>query len=198
MSQNALNSITAELNGKEEILMKKKIVALGKHYNVMDKDKNNICSVHLSWGQNLGGESISQYGGKWIGRSMKYTYKIKDNQDELALEVKKYAGSWKTSFEVVEPETGTIIGKILLKRSFLIGGIKARWTKSDSDDPVMTVKGNVMRRKYLIVGSDGKEIAKIRHKIVAVRDVWPIKLYDKKMGLQAIIFAAVLDFEKEM
>ena len=50
MTQNALNSIMAELNGKEEVLMKKKIVALGKHYNVMDKDKNTICSVHLSWG----------------------------------------------------------------------------------------------------------------------------------------------------
>ena len=197
MAQNALNSIMAELNGKEEVLMKKKIVALGKHYNVMDKDKNPICSVHLSWGQNLGGQAISQYG-KWLGRSMKYTYRINDNQDNLALEVKKYAGSWKTSFEVVEPEAGTVLGRILLKRSFLIGGIKARWAKSDSDDPVMTVNGNVMRRKYLIIGSNGNEIAKIRHKIVAVRDVWPIKIHDTNMGLQAIIFAAVLDFEKEM
>ena len=129
---------------------------------------------------------------------MKYTYKINDNQDNLALEVKKYAGSWKTSFEVVEPESGTVIGKILLKRSFLIGGIKARWAKSENDDPIMTVKGNVMRRKYLIIGSNGAEIAKIRHKIVAIRDVWPIKIHDQTMGLQAIIFAAVLDFEKEM
>ena len=198
MTQQAYDAILKAVENKNEILMKKKIIALGKHYNVMDKDKNTLCSVHLSLWQNMGGEGMSRYVGKWAGRSMKYTYLIKDAQENIGLEVRKYNGSWKTAFEVVEPDSNVIMGKIWLKRSFLIGGIKARWVNKENDNPLITVKGNVMRRKYRMLSPDGKEIAKVRHKIVAVRDVWKLEIKDTNKDLEAIIFAAVLDFEKEM
>ncbi|MHB8360876.1 MAG: LURP-one-related/scramblase family protein [Thermoplasmataceae archaeon] len=198
MTQQAYESVIKAVGNHSEILMKKKIIALGKHYNVMDKEKNTLCSVHLSLWQNMGGEAMSRYVGKWLGRSMKYTYEIKDDQDNIALEVRKYSGGWTTSFEVVEPDSNNVIGKIWLKRKFLTGGMKAMWVDKGSENPLITVKGNIMRRKYRMLSPDGKEIAKVRHKVVAVRDVWKIQINDPKHNLEAIIFAAVLDFEKEM
>ena len=198
MSKNALENVTSSLKGNRELLMKKKIISLGKNYTIMDKSHNPLCYVRLNWGSNVGGTIVSNYAGKWAGRMMNYTYTVSDKEDQTALEIRKSGGSWKARFDVAEPETGERIGIIDLKRTFLIGGIRANWLDPKSGQIMIATKGNVIRRKYRMVDGSGNEIAKVRHKIAAIRDVWKLETASGNENLHAVIFSTVLDFEKEM
>lgn len=198
MSKQALDRVVESLKGKPELLMQKKILALGKNYTVTDENHNTICFVRLNWGSNMAGNLVSGYMGKWAGRSMSYTYTVNDAEDQNALEIRKSGGAWSSNFEVVEPEQQQRIGIIQLKRTFLIGGIKAQWVNPSSNQTEIVTSGNVMRRKYTMVTPDGSEIAKVRHKIAAIRDTWKLEVSTGEQNLHAVIFATVLDFEKEM
>lgn len=43
MENEPLNNIVKALSGKTELLMKKKILAAGKNYAVMDESQNHLC-----------------------------------------------------------------------------------------------------------------------------------------------------------
>lgn len=197
MTKQALENVMNSLNGKNELLMKKHIVSLGKTYTVMDSDQTPLFMVKLDWGSNMMGNAISGQLGKWAGRMMHYTYSVFDNNQELALEIRKGSGSFKSTFAVTEPESGEQIGSIYMKRS-LIGGMNASWLDTGTNTPTITTKGNVLRRQYSMFDQNQAEIAAVRHKIVAVRDVWKIDVMESSNSLHAVIFATVLDFEKEM
>ncbi len=193
----ALDNITNALNGKEVLLMKKKIIAAGKNYAVMDENQNHLCYVYLSAGQNLAGKLLSSVAGSWAGREMSYTYLIQDSANQNALILKKGAGAWSTTFIMHDAVTEEQVAMISLKRG-LIGGMQAQWTEQSNNQVTMTTKGNVMRRQYAIVDQNQNEIGSVRHKIAAVRDTWSLNLSPHANILNAAIFAAVLDFEKEM
>jgi uncharacterized protein YxjI len=84
-----------------------------------------------------------------------------------------------------------------MKRS-LIGGLKASWIAPGGGQTIMMTKGNIIRRKYRIVDAGGREIGHVRHKILAIRDVWQLQLEGGVNHLYGAIFAAILDFEKKM
>lgn len=197
MSKQALDNINQALAGQSELLMKQKLIQLGKNYWVMDSNQNTICNVRLNWGSNMMGNVLSSQLGKWAGRMMQYTYSVTDTNDQVALEIRKGAGSFKSFFNIVEPDSGENIGGIGLKRS-LVGGMSAEWQDPQSGSTLITTKGNVIRRQYEMVDPSGSQIATVRHKIVAVRDVWQLQITGGTNHLHAVIFATVLDFEKEM
>lgn len=197
MSKQALENIKKSLVGKSELLMKQKIIQLGKNYWVMDSDENTLCNVRLDWGSNMAGNMVSGVAGRWAGRMMHYTYVVSDANNDPALEIRKGSGSFKTYFDVVEPETGERLGGIGLSRS-LVGGMKTAWQDPQSSEIVLTTKGNVLRRQYSMVDGNSNEVASVRHKIVAIRDVWQLRISGMEHQLQAIVFSVVLDFEKEM
>lgn len=197
MAKQALENVINALNGKTQLLMKKHIISLGKIYTVMDENQSPLFTVKLGWGSNMMGNMLSNQMGKWAGRMMNYSYSVYDNNEELALQIQKGSGSFKSTFAVIEPETNENIGSIYLKRS-LIGGMNASWLDASTNTPTITTKGNVIRRQYSMLDQNMAEIASVRHKIVAVRDVWKIEVMDISNSLHAVIFATVLDFEKEM
>ncbi len=197
MSQQALERINGSLSGKTELLMKKKIISLGKNYTVTDLDGNILCFVRLNAGSNIAGNIVSNYGGRWVGRSLSYTYTVYDADDQEALKIVKSGGAWSSNFDVVEPESQQRLGLIQLKRSLILGGMKAQWV-NPSNQLELSTQGNVIRRKYRMVDLSGTEVAKVRHKIVAIRDTWNLEVYGGQHNLHAVVFATVLDFEKEM
>lgn len=197
MSKEALENINNALAGQSELLMKQKLVQLGKNYWVMDSNQKTLCNVRLDMGSNIAGNLISGIAGKWAGRMGKYTYVVSDANDQTALEIRKGSGSFKTFFEITEPDTGETIGGIGLQRS-LVGGMQAVWQEPQSGNPLITTKGNVLRRQYAMLDPNGNEIATVRHKIAAIRDVWQLKINGPENHLHSVIFAAILDFEKEM
>lgn len=197
MANEALETINKALEGKNSLLMKKKILAAGKNYAVMDENQNPLCYVYLSAKQNIVGNLLSGAIGSWAGREMAYTYVVQDAFNQDALIVKKGTGAWSSNFGVFDAVSGEQLAMISLKRS-LIGGMQARWTEKESSQATMVTKGNVIKRQYAILDQSGSEVGHVRHKIVAVRDVWNLSLNEGASILHAAIFATVLDFEKEM
>ena len=199
-AQNIVNS----LQGQPMLLMKMQILSLGKNYWVMDKDKKPLCYIGLDAGQNISGELLKSaasqiagdYIGRYVARSQQYTYTVKDTAQQTAMLIKKGSGGNKTRFDILDAATGGNYGAIDMKRS-LIGGLKATWL-APNGAPMMATKGNIIRRKYSIVGPDGREIGRVRHKILAVRDVWQLEFESGANHLYSAIFATILDFEKKM
>lgn len=197
MVNEPLNAINNALNGHTDLLMKKKIISAGKNYAVMDPEQNHLCYVYLNAKQNIVGNLLSGALGSWAGREMGYTYVVQDQDNQEALIIKKGTGAWKTSFGVFDVESGEQKAMISMKRG-LIGGMQAEWIEKETGQAIMQTKGNVLKRQYQILGTDGRELGHVRHKIAAVRDVWNLKLSEGANILNAAIFATVLDFEKEM
>lgn len=197
MANDALDNIKKALEGKTDLLMKKKILSVGKNYAVMDENQNHLCYVYLSATQNVVGNLLSGALGSWAGREMGYTYIVQDADNQEALIVKKGAGAWKASFGIFDAVSGEQEAMISLKRG-LVGGMQAQWQDKLSNQVTMTTKGNVLRRKYSILDQTQQEIGHVRHKIAAIRDVWNLGLTQGANILNAAIFATILDFEKEM
>lgn len=200
----ATSAIIASLANQPKLLMKMQILSLGKNYDVMDAQQRVLCRIGLDANQNVTGavvgSLVSQVAGDYVGRyarrSMSYTYTVKDPQGTHAMDIVKSGGGNTSQFAVNDAVQGGTFGAVQMKRS-LIGGLKASWV--DPNGQVrMHSKGNIIRRKYAILGPDGREIGRVRHKILAIRDVWQLELDGPGNHLFAAIFAIVLDFEKKM
>jgi uncharacterized protein YxjI len=197
-------AVVQGLAGHPLLLMKMAILSFGKNYDVMDEQSRVLCKVGLDSGQNVKGQLLGGavaslaggYVGRWAARSLAYTYVVRDAQGNPALEIRKGSGGNKAEFLVVDPQSNVVLGKIDLVRS-LIGGLKASWVGPDGQI-YMHSKGNILRRKYEILGPDGASVGRVRHKILAVRDVWQLELSPQINHLYSALFATVLDFEKKM
>ncbi len=197
-------ALVQSLGGHEMLLMKMQILSFGKNYDVMNEQKEVLCKVGLDAGQNVKGvvvgSAVSQIAGGYIGRyaqrSLQYTYIVRDAQGTPALEIRKGSGGNHTEFVVADPVTNVLLGKIDMKRS-LIGGLKASWV-TPNEQVYLRSKGNIIRRKYEILGPEGKSVGRVRHKILAIRDVWQLELNPQVNHLYSALFATVLDFEKKM
>lgn len=200
----AAQGILNALSNQGTLLMKMRILSLGKNYDVMDANQRPICQIGLDASQNmtgaLVGSAVASVAGDWVGRyaqrRMQYTYDVKDINGQLALQIKKGTGGQRAQFQIVDPFTGGSLGMIDMKRSF-IGGLKATWL-TPNGQPLMTTKGNIIRRKYSITNGTGQEVGRVRHKILAIRDVWQLDLNPATNHLYSAIFAVILDFEKKM
>jgi uncharacterized protein YxjI len=186
------------------LLMKMKMLSLGKNYDIMDKDQRVLATIGLDANQNMTGAVVGaavasiagDYVGRFAKRSLSYTYDVKDAAGNLALQIRKGSGGNKTQFTIVDPATGATAGTIDMKRS-LFGGLKAFWV-APTGQPLMGTKGNIIRRKYAITNPSGVEIGRVRHKMLAIRDVWELDLNPGTNHLYSAIFAVILDFEKKM
>jgi uncharacterized protein YxjI len=200
----AAQNIVNALQGQPMLLMKMQILSLGKNYWVMDQAQKPLAYIGLDASQNVSGQllgsAVSQlagdYVGRWAARSMQYTYTVKDASNQVAMLIKKGSGGNKSRFDVVDAVTGGSFGAIDMKRS-LIGGLHATWV-GPNGAPMMVTKGNIIRRKYSILGPDGREVGRVRHKILAIRDVWQLEFEAAANHLYTAIFATILDFEKKM
>jgi uncharacterized protein YxjI len=188
------------LANQKSLVMKKRILALGKNYDVMNESDQVLCHVVLDAGQNIAGglvkEAIGGYLGRYAARSMNYTYRVTDPAGNVAFEIRKGGGGNQSRFDVVDPMANSLVGVIDMRRS-LIGGMEATWMASNGQ-PLFHTSGNVIRRTYAIQDPAGVEIGHVRHKIVAVRDTWQLEFVGAANHLYSAVFAAILDFEKEM
>ncbi len=186
------------------LLMRMRVLSLGKNYDIMDLNKQVLATVGLDANQNMTGAAVGaavasiagDYVGRFAQRSLSYTYDVKDPAGNLALQIRKGSGGNTTQFTVFDPATGATAGTIDMKRS-LFGGLRAHW-KAPTGQPLMSTKGNIIRRKYAITNPSGQEIGHVRHKILAIRDVWQLELNPGTNHLYSAIFAVILDFEKKM
>ncbi len=197
-------SIVQNLSNQAVLLMKMRMLSLGKNYDVMDQQQRVLCQIGLDAKQNVAGQLLGSavgslagsYVGRYVARSQKYTYDVKDPGGNLALQIQKGSGGNRTSFSIVDPSANVMVGRIDMQRS-LFGGLKATWV-SPQGQAYLATKGNIMRRKYEMLGPDGRSWGRVRHKILAIRDVWQLELDPQVNHLYSAIFATILDFEKKM
>jgi uncharacterized protein YxjI len=197
-------SIISSLSSQPLLLMQMKVLSLGKNYSVMDPQKRLLATIGLDANQNMTGAVIGSavasvagdYIGRYARRSLTYTYDVKDPTGNLALQIVKSGGGNSSSFAVNDPSTNGSFGTIQMKRS-LFGGLKATWVDPNGQTRIAS-KGNIIRRKYAMLGPDGREIGRVRHKILAIRDTWELELEAGSNHLFSALFATVLDFEKKM
>ncbi len=200
----AAQQIVTTLANQPMLLMKMKILSLGKNYDVMDAQQQVLCRVGLDANQNVKGQLLSSavasvagdFVGRWAARSLEYTYDVTDPNGQVAIQIRKGKGGQKAQFQVVDPVSGGSFGHIDLQRS-IFGGMKAFWVAPDGQQ-VFHTKGNLLRRKYSILNTAGQEIGKVSHKILAIRDTWQLELNAGANHLYSAIFAVVIDFEKKM
>lgn len=200
----ATSWIVQALSGQPRLLMKMRILSLGKYYDVMDPEQRVLCTIGLDSGQNvrgaLLGAAVSQVAGDYVGRWMQrreaYTYDVTDPRGGLAMQVRKGVGGNAATFQVVDAGTQSEVGRIDLKRT-LLGGLSATWIAPDGT-PYLNTKGNILRRQYEMLGPGGESWGRVRHQILAVRDVWQLELDPRVNHLYSALFATVLDFEKKM
>ena len=193
-------NIMQTLSNQPNLLMKMQILSFGKNYDVMDPNQTVLCRIALDSSQNMKGQmlegAVGGYLGRYVGRSLNYTYTVKDTAGNLGFQIHKMGGGNHSEFHVVDPFLGTQVGLIQLKRG-LMGGLEATWV-APAGQPLMSTKGNVMRRTYEITGPDGHVMGQVHHKIVAIRDVWNLDMNPGSNHLFSSMFATILDFEKEM
>ncbi len=200
----AAAQILQSLSGQTKLLMKMRILSLGKNYDVMDANQQVLCQVGLDASQNMAGAAVAgaisavagDFVGKMVARNREYTYTVKDPGGNLAYEIRKGKGAYTAEFSIVDPMANAVVGKIGMKRS-LIGGLKAVWM-DPAGQTYLHTKGNIIRRKYQIMGADNRPVGHVRHKILAIRDVWELDLDPQVNHLYSALFATVLDFEKKM
>lgn len=198
------NGIISALSNQPTLLMKMQILSLGKNYDVMDPQKQVLCRIGLDGKQNMTGAVVGSlvsqvaggYVGRYVRRSMSYTYTVKDPEGNVAMLIEKSGGGNTSQFAVRDASQGGTFGVVHMKRS-LLGGLKATWVDPDGSTRLHT-RGNIIRRKYAMVDSGGREVGRVRHKILAIRDVWQLEFPDGGNHLFPAIFATVLDFEKKM
>ncbi|HXQ48383.1 MAG TPA: hypothetical protein VN842_01195 [Thermoplasmata archaeon] len=196
--------LVQSLSGHGTLLMKMAIMSLGKNYDVMDQNKVVLCTIGLDASQNVKGQLVGaavgsiagDYVGRWATRRREYTYDVKDPHGNLAMQIRKDVGGNAATFHVVDTPTQSEVGRIEMQRS-LLGGLKATWVSPDGQVYLHT-RGNIIRRKYEILGPGGEVWGRVRHKILAVRDVWELELDPRVNHLYSALFATVLDFEKKM
>jgi len=200
----SLSPIVQALSGQRTLLMRMLILSFGKYYDVMDMDQTVLMTIGLDAGQNVKGQLLGAavgsiaggYVGSWMTRRQEYVYDVKDPQGDLVLQVRKGLGGNTATFEVVEMATQAPVGRIDLQRS-LIGGLQATWV-APTGQAYLHTQGNILRREYEILGPQGESLGRVRHKILAVRDVWQLELDPRVNHLYSALFATILDFEKKM
>lgn len=197
MSPPVQNIVTALAN-RPTLVMQKAIASMAKNYSVLDENQQLLCGISLDSSQNVTGEAIRAipFAGKYVSRGRTYTYRMTDASGALALEIRKGEGTWAAQFDVVDPVAGGTFGSIRMNHGFM-GGMQGQWV-SPTGEVLMQTEGNVVRREYQIVGPQGAPIGKVRHKVMAVHDLWQLDLAPGSNHLYSAIFAAILDFEKEM
>ncbi len=199
-----MGSLVQSLSGQQTLLMRMRVLSFGKYYDVMDPNQTVLMTIGLDAGQNVKGMLVGaavggfagRYAGSWMARRREYVYDVKDPQGNLVLQVRKGVGGNAATFGVVEMASQAPVGWIALKRS-LIGGLRATWV-APGGQAYLNTRGNILRRKYAILGPHGEGFGHVRHKVLAVRDVWQLELDPRVNHLYSALFATILDFEKKM
>ncbi len=200
----SLSPIVQALSGQQTLLMKMRILSFGKYYDVMDLNQTVLMTIGLDAGQNVKGQLLGAavgsfaggYVGRWMTRRQEYVYEVKDPQGNLFLEIRKGLGGNAATFEVVEMVTQAPVGRIDMRRS-LIGGLQATWV-APTGQAYLNTRGNILRRQYEILGPQGESFGRVRHNVLAIRDVWQLELDPRVNHLYSALFATILDFEKKM
>ncbi len=174
---------------------------MGHSYRVMDAEKRPLFTVRGNVGQNVRGNLLGSlaggsdsYLGRMAARSVDMSYLLTDPEGQPRGQIAKSGGANESVFTLSDP-TGRELVRVNLKRS-LIGGVSATAVAPDGR-PLFGTSGNLLRHNFAIQDGSGAVVARVHEAWVAVRDTYRLDLEQDVDPLLPLVFAVVIDFEKE-
>lgn len=175
-------------------MIRQKALAIGATYTVMDENKNELFMIKQSGGEAMKTALVGAVAGKTLGRRQERNFDIMTLDNRWVGRIHKGKGAFKAPFDVTL-SNGQPIAKIATKRS-LIGGLKASLLDAQGQ-PMISTKGNLVRRKYRMKDNAGQEIATVKAKMLQIRDTYNIELKGNMHPIYPLSFAIIIDFEKD-
>ena len=182
------------LAGRTNFLLRQRVLSIGATYDVLDENKNPLFKIKQDAGQAVGTALVGAVAGKLAKRYMKRSYTILTADDRNVGMIAKGSGAFKTAYTITLVD-GRMVGYINVKRS-LIGGLKASLLDAQGK-PMISTKGNLIRRKYMMKDAAGAECARVTAKMLQIRDTYKVELKGNMHAIYPLTFAVIIDFEKD-
>jgi uncharacterized protein YxjI len=191
------------LQGGRTFLLQHQLVGGGRNYRVLNAEKRPLFTVKENFGQemrsNLLGGMLGQSGSNFgLGSTAL-------NRQTMAWTIHDSAGGQRASitfqisgYHVVSTLTeasGTPLQVVTVDRG-LVGGLTAMAALPDGR-PLFQSKGNLIHHNFAILDATGREVAKIHEAWASVRDTYSLDLVAPVDPLGPLIFAILIDREKE-
>jgi uncharacterized protein YxjI len=182
------------LAGRTNFKVRQRALSIGATYDILDEQKNPLFKIKQDASQAVGTALVGALAGDLVKRHMKRSYTILTSDDRTVGWIKKGSGAFKTAYTITLADN-RMVGYINVKRS-LIGGLKASLMDSQNK-PMISTKGNLIRRKYMMKDAGGGECARVTAKMLQVRDTYDVELKSQMHPIYPLTFAVIIDFEKD-
>ena len=176
-------------------MVRQRALSVGATYDILDENKNALFKIKQDAGNAVGTALVGAALGSIASRRMKRTYQILTVDDRHVGTMAKGTGAFKTAYTITLAG-GQLVGYINVKRGF-IGGLKASLLDQQGK-PMISTKGNLIRRKYMMKDAGGQDVAQVTAKMLQVRDTYSVQLRGTSIHpIYPLTFAVIIDFEKD-
>jgi uncharacterized protein YxjI len=182
------------LAGRSKFIIRQKALAIGDTYTVMDENKADLFIIKQGGKEAVKAALVGAAIGGIVKRRMERNFDIMTLDGRWVGRIHKGKGAYKSPFDVTL-SNGQLVAKIATKRS-LIGGLKASLLDGNGA-PMISTKGNLIRRKYMMKDTAGNEIARVTAKLLQIRDTYTVELKGNMHPIYPLAFAIIIDFEKD-
>jgi len=192
--------------GKRNFLLQHEMGSGGRNYRVLDSQKQHLFTVREDVVQELrsnflGGLSAQSSGfnlGPAMGGTRSYTWVVLDAgkvpRGTITIQfTSSLAGG--NAVSTLADSAGTPILAVNVQRGGL-GGLHATAAFPDGR-PMLQAKGNLIHHNFSMTDPAGAEMAKIHEAFASVRDTYSLDVLGNVDPLCPLIFAILIDREKE-
>jgi uncharacterized protein YxjI len=174
----------------------------GRNYRVLTSEKRHLFTVRESFGQEvranfLGGSGISRPGfglGALALGARNFVWEVLDAsgapRGRISIQVTRG-----NAVSTLSDGAGNPLLAINVDKG-LVGGLSATAATVDGR-PMFQARGNLIHHNFSIQNPAGQEVAKVHEAWASVRDTYNIDLVGNVDPLGPLIFAILIDREKE-
>jgi len=189
------------LRGGRNFLVQHQLTGVGRSYRVLTPEKRHLFTVQ----ENLRQEIRSNFLGGLLGQSGSGVTALGGAHRTVAWTVHDAAGNVQgnITFQIsgyhavstLTDASGAAVLVVNVDRG-LVGGLKATAGLPDGR-PLLQTKGNLIHRNFSITDSSSQEVARIHEAFASIRDTYNLDLVRATDPLGPLIFAILIDREKE-
>jgi hypothetical protein len=190
------------LEGTRSFLLQHQMLSGGRSYRVLDREKRHLFTVQEDVRNELMANFLRRVpgagGGLGLGRlvpgSRTFAWMVLDPSGtaQAAISIQMSGNS---AVSTLTDASGAPILAVEVQRSF-VGGMTATAAHPDGR-PLLSAQGNLIRHNFSIKDPQGAEVAKIHEAWASLRDSYNLELVGNTDPLVPLIFAILIDREKE-
>jgi hypothetical protein len=190
------------LQGVRNFLLQHQLVSGGRSYRVLNGEKRHLLTVKENFGQemrsNFMGGMLQQNTGFGIGRlgmgTQTFAWTVLDSAGTLRGHITIQLSGYSASSTLADA-AGNPLLLVNVNRG-MVGGLTATAAAPDGR-PMFQTQGNQIRHNFSVHDPTGREVAKIHEAWASVRDTYALDLLGNVDPLCALVFAILIDREKE-